>query len=88
VPKPVLYTVTASDGPPTIEEAAKQLGLKSEDIDRNFGVVPIDPARRLYSVQAFVQKAPDNSASGTDHKGPFSNPDIEPFGPVQNGKEK
>ena len=36
-------TVTSPDGPPSLADAAKQLGVRIEDLDKSFGVVPIDP---------------------------------------------
>lgn len=87
-PEPALYTVSGSDGPPTIEEAAKQLGFPPSDIDREFGVVPIDPTRGLYSVRAITALTPGGSGANESYRGPFSDPRIEPFGPVKSEPEK
>jgi hypothetical protein len=81
-----LMTVTAPHGAPTIAEAAKQLGVATEDIDVVFGVVPVDPDRGIYAVQVRadrLHKRPEGS--GQDYHGPWSNPRIAPFGPVQDG---
>lgn len=87
-PEPALYTVSAPEGPPTIEEAARQLGLPPADIDREFGVVPIDPARGLYSVRALSVLTPGGAGAKESYQGPFSNPRIKPFGPVQSEPDK
>jgi len=80
-----LMTITSPRGAPTLTEAARQLGVSVENMDRVFGVVPIDPEKGVYAVQV---KGPHPRASqqGTDEfRGPWSNPRIEPFGPVKNG---
>jgi hypothetical protein len=73
-------TVRSKDGPPTIEDAARQLGVPVVAVDRVFGVVTIDPKQGLYSVQVDAAQLPAD-ASSDDFSGPFSNPRIEPFGP-------
>jgi len=80
-----MMTVVAPRGAPNVAEVAQQLGVKPEDIDRTFGVVPIDPERGLYAVQVRSGKA-QPSASG-EYQGPWSNPRIEPFGPIQPPKK-
>ena len=79
----VLMTVQGKNGPPSLGEAAAQLGVAVEDIDAGFGVVPIDPGRGLYSVQVPAERLPARSGADEPYRGPFSNPRIEPFGPVQ-----
>ena len=74
-------TVTSEDGPPTIEAAARQLGVTVDAIDAAYGIVPIDPARGLYSVQVDSAKLPPETPSEGVYRGPFSNPRIEHFGP-------
>lgn len=85
-PKAALYTITGQGAdPPSLAEAAAQLRISEADLDPAFGVVPIDPAQRLYAVQtrdgapaAVPEAGPDESYSG-----PFSNPRIAPFGPPE-----
>lgn len=72
----VLMTVKASDGPPSLAEAAKQLGIAIEAIDPDFGVVLISPDRGLYSVLVDARQLPGTS---DDEQGPFSNPPIAPM---------
>lgn len=75
-----LMTVHSEHGPPTIEEAARRLGVKTSALDPGFGVVLLDPDKCLYSV--LLQDAED--AKGAEKRegaeGPFSNPPIGPFG--------
>jgi hypothetical protein len=82
-----LMTVRLPHGSPTLAAAAKHLGIAVEDLDAQFGVVPIDPDRGLYAVQVHAGKLPKSSEGSSEgYRGPWSNPRIEPFGPVQGGK--
>ena len=68
-----LMIVSGENGPPSFEAAAKQLDVRPEAIDRDFGVVPVDPTRHTYSVLVELPRGDDRRA--------FSNPKIEPFEP-------
>jgi hypothetical protein len=84
-----LTTIVAPGGAPDLAQVAKQLGVEVHDIDSTFGVVPIDPERGMYAVQVRGDKLaarPESSKSG-EHTGPWSNPRIEPFGPVRDSKK-
>jgi len=81
-------TVQSDDGPPTLETAARQLGVTPEAVDEAFGVVPIDPKRGLYSVQVDAAQLPAGASEGEPYRGPFSTPRIEPFGPVRSEPER
>ena len=84
-PKTVLMTVTGNDGPPSLAEAAAQLGMAVGDLDPGFGVVPVDPDRKLYTVEARADRV---LAQGTEaYRGPYSNPQIAPFGPPEPGSD-
>lgn len=85
MPKIALMTVQSKDGPPTLEAAARQLGVEVEAVDTTFGVVLVDPKRGLYSVQVDAAQLPPEAAAGEAYRGPFSNPYIESFGPPQDG---
>lgn len=81
----MLMTLTASEHQPSLGEAADKLGVSLEDLDSQFGVVPIDPEKGTYAVQVRSDKAPAPSTepeSGEYH-GPWSNPKIAPFGPLK-----
>lgn len=84
-PKTALMTVTGVDRPPTLAEAAAQLGLAPADLDAGFGVVPIDPERNLFAVEVRADRVPAQApeSAGEAYRGPFSNPRIAPFGPVE-----
>ncbi len=86
----VLMTVHGSDGAPSVAQAASELGVSVADIDEKFGIIPINPDEGLYAVQ--VKESSINSriagdADRSNYRGPYSNPQIAPFGPVQSGKE-
>ena len=85
MPEKALMTVQSEDGPPTLEAAARQLGVGVEAVDATFGVVLIDPERGLYSVQVDAAQLPPEAATDEAYRGPFSNPRIESFGPPQDG---
>src|SRR5437588_4796467 len=81
----VLMTVRGTDGPPSLAEAAEQLQVPTQDIDAAYGVVPL--GQNLYAVQINPQHLPAQGESAQPYRGPFSNPRIEPFGPVQSAPE-
>ena len=83
-----LFTVKGNGGPPTFEEAARQIGISPDDIDRSFGVVALDPSRALYSVRALTAAVPKQESASEPYRGPFSDPKIETFGPLKYGKRK
>jgi len=74
-----LYTVERPGGPPSLVEAAAALHKPIEDLDAGYGVVTVDPRRGLYAVRA-KSGAPSAKAT-TDSSGPYSDPQIAPFGP-------
>jgi hypothetical protein len=80
MPDKAIMTVQSENGPPTLEAAARQLGVVMEAVDASYGVVPIDPKRGLYSVQVDAALLPNESPTDEPYRGPFSNPRIEPFG--------
>jgi hypothetical protein len=84
MPPVELMTITVPHGKPSLADAAQRLGVGLSDMDATFGVVPVDPDRGLYAVQVRAgqtRKQPE----GSDYRGPWSNPRIEPFGPIQDG---
>jgi hypothetical protein len=87
MPDKAIMTVHSEDGPPTIEQAARQLGVTAEAVDDIFGVVLIDPKQSLYGVQVDAERLPSETASET-YRGPFSNPHIEPLGPPQSESDR
>ena len=83
----VILTVHGGTTPPTLAEAAAQLSVAEHDLISGFGVRPIDPERGIYAVEIRADRLPEQEAS-TPYQGPFSNPPIEAFGPIQGDDEK
>jgi len=83
--KPSLMTVRGEPGPPTLAEAARQLGLPTGALDAAFGVVLVDPEQKLYCVEAVVDAdQPTRGEEGREaFRGPYSNPEIAPFRPTE-----
>ena len=70
-----LYVVHKDTGVPSLDEAAGQLHVSVEKLDRTFGVQPIDPRAGDYAVMM------RDDANNGSHGGPFANPRIDTFGP-------
>lgn len=83
MPDKALMTVQSEDGPPSLEAVARQLGVGRDAIDAEYGVIPIDVERGLYSVQVDAAQLPAGAATSEPYRGPFSTPRIEPFGSPQ-----
>jgi hypothetical protein len=83
----VLMTVHGSNGAPSLAEAASELGVLVADVDDKFGVVAINPDESLYAVQVKESSVGTRHAAREGYHGPYSNPVIAPFGPLQPGKE-
>jgi hypothetical protein len=71
------YIVHKDTGTPSLDEAAVQLRVPVEKLDRAFGVQPIDPRAGDYA----VMKRDEADQSGDSSRGPFANPGIGTFGP-------
>jgi hypothetical protein len=64
---------------PAVQE---KLGVDADQIDTSFGVVSIDPDQGLYAVmveEGLAARAAENEGV----EGPYSDPGIETFGPIQ-----
>jgi hypothetical protein len=79
----VLMMVRGMRGAPTLDEAARQLGVAREALNAAFGVIAIDPAQALFAVEVRADQAGSAASDATAEQGPFSNPPIAPFGPIQ-----
>lgn len=78
-------------GQSTLADAAHKLGVPIGALDADYGVVPTDPADRLFvamvDVRATAAAAQKLGMAGGDAPAPaegvFSNPPIMPFGPPE-----
>jgi hypothetical protein len=86
-PQFLLMTVEMPGAEASMDRAASELGVAVEDLDSAFGVVPIDPACSKYAVQVRADKVPTETRPEGEHRGPWSNAKIEPFGPVRGPKK-
>ena len=75
-----MMTVELAADAVSLDAAAQRLGVGVEDLDAEYGLVPVDPDNHLYSVLV-DEKAGADAGRRAGVEGPFSNPRIEPFGP-------
>ena len=77
-PPKVMLTLTLPPDRANVAAVRQQLGLDDVEIDKTFGVVPIDPDQHLYTVLVSPEAA--QRVQGTPGVGgPFANPPIEPI---------
>ncbi len=77
----VLMTLQGDAGTPGLIKAARRLGLPTKALDRQFGVVSIDPDKDLFAVRAFSEFLPARQGDAhPETSGPYSDPKISPFG--------
>lgn len=77
----VLMTVTFENEAPSLEECARVLHVPAKAIDPGFGVVVVDPKRKICTVRVAEDAV---SAEAKRSGAVFSDPMIAPFGPVRN----
>ncbi|MEO5348534.1 MAG: hypothetical protein H7836_02665 [Magnetococcus sp. YQC-3] len=79
----MLYTFRWQEGPPTLEQVARHLGLAAEDLDHSFGVVEVEPEQQLCCIlveeEALARCNLLNVSSAQDGCGAFANVRIEPM---------
>ncbi|HJQ59389.1 MAG TPA: hypothetical protein VJ890_20955 [Vineibacter sp.] len=78
-------TFKAKGAKPTLRSAARKLGVAESVLDSGFGVLPIDPARAVYTVRVVDAAAAPPAGTRRGVGGPFSNPRIAPFGRTKKG---
>jgi hypothetical protein len=78
-----LMTVVGKDRPPSLADAAEQLGVALGDVDAEYGVVEVDAADGLYAVLVRADRLPaaqaDANKTDQPYRGPYSNPKIRPL---------
>jgi hypothetical protein len=66
--------------PLSLDQIQEKFGLTGGEIDKDFGVVEIDPREHLYTVLVGPTAASKlGRGSGLDYSGPYSNPKIATF---------
>ena len=66
---------------------ANFLGVQPGELDAEFGVVAVDPQRNLFAVMISEDRVKGVSTRlGRRAQGPFANPEIAPFGPIEDGE--
>ena len=86
-PEMVLVSVEGLVPAPTLEAAASRLGVKVDDIDAAYGLIPVDPKRGVYCVQVIADRLPAGFEQRKPYQGPYADPKIAPFGPVVSQKK-
>lgn len=76
-PSSALLSVPGGEAAPSLEEAARYLGLPITALNRNFGVVLFDPLQRRYAVEADARSL--EGVTLPEGSGPFSAPTIAPM---------
>ncbi|SCK21929.1 hypothetical protein VAR608DRAFT_1694 [Variovorax sp. HW608] len=77
-----MVTLRLDPSDATLAKVCARFGLSKGDIDENFGVASLDPAKALYAI--LVNEAVAARLEGQGGiAGVFSNPKIEPFGPLK-----
>ena len=76
----MMVTLRLDPAQATLPEVLGLLGLGQDEVDPGFGVVPIDPAERLYTILV-DEAAAARIADTPPVEGVFGNPRIEELGP-------
>jgi hypothetical protein len=80
----VMMTIQWLQGQPTLEDIQKLFSLTDNEIDRDFGLIEVDPAEHIFTfLVEDASAAKVQPGANFRVAGPFSNPRIEPFGPPQ-----
>lgn len=78
----LLITVRLPDQA-TLDAALRRLRLSEAEVDTDYGLVPVDPGRRLYALRVTEEAGRRIGAegAGSGEVGVHADPRIEPFGP-------
>ena len=80
----LMVTIQAPEGAPDLESIKRRYGLADDEIDKDFGVVEIDPEDHAYTILVDEKAANKVSSTGSwKVTGRYSNPRIEPVGPPE-----
>jgi hypothetical protein len=81
----VMVNICCPDHVPTLKEVEERFGLAPCDLDRDFGIIEIDPRQHLFTilVEPGVAERMKTSKMGGGWRveGPFANLPIAPTGP-------
>jgi hypothetical protein len=77
-----MVTLRLDPAQASLAEVLGLLGLAPGEVDPEFGVVPIDPTERLYTILV-DEAAAQRIADAPQVEGVFGNPRIEGFGPEE-----
>ena len=76
----LMMTVRLDPKEASVAAVTRKLKLRKGEVDEGFGVVSIDPDKKLFAIlvdEDVASKLQGHAAV----RGPFANPKIEPFGP-------
>jgi hypothetical protein len=80
----VMMTIRWPQGQPSLEQIQKLFSLSDDEVDRDFGLIEVDPAEHLFTfLVEGTSAARIQPGVGWSVSGPYSNPRIEPFGPPE-----
>lgn len=77
--KLALMTVEFKESEPNVADAAAKLGVSIDDVDKEFGFVPINAALGLYAVRVRGDRLSKSANTQKSFDGPFADPPIESF---------
>jgi hypothetical protein len=79
----LLLTVHNRDQDVTLASLMRELQLRADEVDMEYGLQMIDPVAGDYVMLVDAEAAARVDAALADVSGPYANPKIEPFGPPE-----
>ena len=77
----MLFTLELTPAEASVESVCELLKLAPGELDQDFGVVPIDPEKSLYSILVDENAIGRLEQPPVAVQGPYSNPRIATLGP-------
>ena len=74
-----LYTIQINEKAPSLELAARKLGLSVNDFNREFGLLPTDEKQKCFAIEIKSDVTPTTDPHLNGWKGPWSSPLIGPI---------